>query len=380
MPKNEDSINALPEYEVRTMQGDINKIEGKPTDNGPVKLNVPVEKPEILKSKPLIETFKPPAPQKVSPPKELPIVTEKPKEAMTEFKPTPEATYIETQKASLPGVEELIFASSTFPKPQPPTIEPPKPEIPPIPMAPKAQTLPKIKPNRKINPKKIILIIFFLLAVIGLGAFFYWQGTKPEPEPKPQPPTNEVTIPASLIPVDQTKILKMDNNASLTDLIKIEASTEQPTQSIKRIIPMVSPGGEDKEILSLDELIQKLGIAIYPYVFSELTNNYTLILYTQNKEKLIGLVVETNNPANTKDQAKYWEPTMVEDLKNLFLFRKPGKPTTSLFKNNTYKEVSIRYINFPNPDLTIDYAILNNLFILSTSKEFMYNTIDRLKP
>ena len=70
---------------------------------------------------------------------------------------------------------------------------------------------------------------------------------------------------------------------------------------------------------------------------------------------------------------------MADDLKNLFLFKKPGDPTTKSFKDNRYNNVDIRYINFPGPDVTIDYAISNDLFILSTSKESMYNIIDRLK-
>jgi hypothetical protein len=70
---------------------------------------------------------------------------------------------------------------------------------------------------------------------------------------------------------------------------------------------------------------------------------------------------------------------MFDDLKNLFLDEKLQEPSVKSFKNNVYKGVEIRYLNLPNPDLTIDYAVVNNLLILSTSKAAMYEIIDRIK-
>lgn len=371
MPKNDDPINSLPEYEVRTMEDDINKLEGRPTDKRPVKLELPP--PPVQPKK--IETTKTlavaPKVKEVLPPEELPIPSAKP-----EIKPEPiiEVKKPEIKKAPLPGTEEFITKA---PEPLKPQIIPPAPKpqiIPPaIPAKPRKIITPKVK---KARTKKILIILIIVLAIIALGVFFYWQGTRPEPLPLPEPPTNEINVPASLIPVDETKILKIENNISFKNLLRDEAGLEQLSGTMKRIIPVKN----ETEILSLSDLVKELGIAIYPYVFSELKNNYTLILYGQDKEKIIGLIVETNNPDKIKEQSRYWEATMVEDLKNLFLLKKPGNPTTAFFRDNTHKNVLLRYINFPNPDLTIDYAVLDNLFILSISKEAMYNIIDRLRP
>ena len=308
-----------------------------------------------------------PPPTEALPPEELPIIDELPiiKEEPITIKETPKIS-----KAPLPSVEEFIAEAPELPKP-------PKSE--PIPAPKIKKEIVSTKSTKTISFKKIILIIFFLLIIIAVGVFLYWQGKKSEPLPPP-PSGNEVTIPAPLIPVDETKIIRIDINASFENLLRNEANTEQQTKTITRIVPMFSPNNEDKEVLAFNELIQKLGIAIYPYILPEFKTNYTLFLYGQDKGKIIGMVVEANNPNNVKEQAKYWEATMAEDLKNMFLFKKPGEPTTKSFKNNTYKSVLIRYINFPNPDLTIDYAIINNLFILSTSRESMYNIIDRLIP
>ena len=70
---------------------------------------------------------------------------------------------------------------------------------------------------------------------------------------------------------------------------------------------------------------------------------------------------------------------MINDLKKFFIGETLGMPASLEFQDNNYRGTLIRYINFPEPDLTIDYAFANNLFILTTSRESMYKIIDRVK-
>jgi hypothetical protein len=344
---NNEPINSLPEYEIRTMKSDFDKLEGKVTETKPEKLVLPKELPkiEILKT----------------PPESLPIVEK------VQPVPTP-APITEIKKTSLPGTEEFI--GKIIPKEiKPEQIK--KPEI--------AKTTEIIKQIHKpINLKRILIPVIIVLTIIAIGIFFYWQG-KTEEQQQEFPPVEqpeESQISESLISVDETKIIKVGNNASLLSLLKIEAGVDQSKETFKRIVPIKN----EKEILSLNELMQELRIAIYPYALPELKDKYTLVLYGQNGKRRLGLIIETVNSTNLKEQLKFWEKTMPEDLKNLFLNEMPGVPTNKEFHNNVYKETAIRYINFPNPDLTIDYAISNNLFILSISKESMYRIIDKLKP
>ena len=337
--KNNNPINSLPEYEVRTMEDDINKLEGRPTDKKPLRLELPPTPPK--------QSLKPPSPPiNISPPETLPIVTEKPVvaekpkiepiiEPITEKKS-------EIKKAPLPSIEDFITPAPPKPiKAESPKPESPKAEQPPIPVsrveAPKIEKpiIEKPRKEKRIIPPevrkrrtKIILIIFIIvLAIIAMGLFFYWQGSKPEPTPTPSP-SNEMNIPDSLISVDETKILKIDNNASLENLLRDESLLNQQSGTVKRVVPTNSPTGEETNILPLNGLLEELRIVIYPYILSELSDNYNLIIYSQGTEKNIGLVVKTNNPAKIEEQLKYWEPTMADDLKNLFLFKKPGDPTT----------------------------------------------------
>ncbi|MBU4284860.1 hypothetical protein KKF60_03210 [Patescibacteria group bacterium] len=325
---NNEPINSLPEYEIRTMKSDLDKLEG----------GVPKTPPKTL----LIT------------PTPAPVPTPTPT-------PTPIKEIKEIKKTPLPETEEFIA-------PAPPKIV--TKEI-------KTGTKQEIKPEQ-IKKKRFYLIpIIIVLAIIAIGVFFYWQG-RIEEEQQQLPPVQqpeEPQISVSLFPVDETKIITVGNNASLLNLLKIEADIDQSDGTFKRIVPIKN----EKEILFLNELIQELRIAIYPYVLPELKDKYTLVLYGQNGKRRFGLIIEAINTANLEEQLKFWEKTMPDDLKNLFLKESPGGTASKGFHDNIYKEISIRYINFPNPELTIDYAIFNNLFILSISKESMYGIIDRLK-
>jgi flagellar basal body-associated protein FliL len=364
---NNEPINSLPEYETRTMKSDLDKLEERVIEKKPEKLVLPKTSPESL---PIIkEEPKPITPTPIPTP--TPIVSPSPTPAPTPA-PTPTREIKEIKKTPLPGTEEFI--ASIPPKIIPEEIKPEqikKPEI-----IKKTEIIKKIR--KPINLKKILIPVIIVLTIIAIGIFFYWQG-KTEEQQQEFPPVEqpeEPQISESLIPIDETKIIKVGNNASLLNLLKIEAGADQSNGTFKRIVPMKN----EKEILSLNELIQELRIAIYPYALPELKDKYTLVLYGQNGKRRLGLIIETINPANLKEQLKFWEKTMPEDLKNLFLNEMPGVPTGKEFHNNIYKEIAIRYINFPNPDLTIDYAISDNLFILSVSKESMYGIIDKLKP
>ncbi len=353
-----NSTNSLPEYKIRTMESDIDKLERG--------LNLPPEELPIVVTPKPVEVPPVPKPVKVS----VPIEVSVPK--------------IEPKKSPLPEIEDFIVPT---PPPQS-KIVPPAGGIP-TGVGKELKKDLKIKQLKtenifdseiKTDRKNSLLIVLgvILLAVVILG-FFYWRGLKAEPVPVPTPIDNGLQIPKSSISVENTKILKIENNISLLILLEDELKIE-PLKTFRRIVPIKnSPTDGKEEVLSLSDLVKELNISIYPYVLSEFKNNYTLVLYGQEEnEKRFGLIIETNNSNNLKEQLRFWEKTMVENLYNLFLGKQPTIPANKNFVDSEYNRVSIRFINFPNPDVSIDYAVLNNLFILSTSKESIRAIIDRI--
>jgi hypothetical protein len=359
----EAPINALPEYTIRTMPDDLAKLGlGE------------------LQKEAKIEIRK----KTVKPPETLPAV----EELILELEQGP------IQKAPLPQTEELITPAPPsdeiylWPELPKPIEEPPKPlAIPepekiagPRPVSPMGKPIspePKIlkieKPKKKIRikiSKKFIFGLIIILIAIAVGAFFYWQGQKPKPLPLPQPEYPEPE--QSLIIIDETKILKLSPGQQLTDLIKEEIIKDQKTKTLKRLAILKN----DTEFLSLADIVKGLNMTIAPYALSELENDYTLVVYAQNSKKHLGIITEIKNENNLKDQLRFWEKTMGDDLQGLFIIEKPGSPATTNFQDNTYKNIAIRFINFPKPELTIDYTVSNGLFVLTTSREAIYKIID----
>lgn len=238
----------------------------------------------------------------------------------------------------------------------------------------------KARGEGRKSKKGLVYAFIAIIILAGIGGFFYWMGAKPESEPEPTTP-EQLQPSESLIQVDETKILSLSNEIALVELIKQEAEKSQTVETFKRIAILKN----EVEFLSLNELLKELNIKIPPYALAELKDNYTLIVYSQDGKRRLGLVIETKNADNLKEQLRFWEQTMVNDLKNFYLTETPGEPATSEFQDNIYppisptgKQANIRYINFPEPGLTIDYTIVENLFILMTSKKSMYKAIDRI--
>jgi hypothetical protein len=92
-------------------------------------------------------------------------------------------------------------------------------------------------------------------------------------------------------------------------------------------------------------------------------------------------VAKVTNSDNVKQIMEQWETNMADSLKDMFRID-PLKQASNIFLENNYKNILIKYKNFPLPDKSIDYAIVKarnqNYLIISESRESMYSTIDWL--
>jgi len=97
----------------------------------------------------------------------------------------------------------------------------------------------------------------------------------------------------------------------------------------------------------------------------------------------IGFVVELQddsiyNIALLKQVLSDLEPYMISGFKQLFLNKQIQLPENLNFSDNVYQGIAIRYLNLPYSDLTIDYAIVKNRLVVTTSKTSVFAAIDRL--
>jgi hypothetical protein len=357
-------INALPDYEIRTMRDDLAEL-------GLTKLE---REARGISTEEELETGGKPG---------VPIIKHADGEIKREV-PPPEALPTAPKKSALPSTEELVSEKEKempFIRPRPEPAPEAMPEIEealPIPETEKLK-IPKVSyaPAGPSPKKRILLLIIVAIITItgfGVGAFFLWPKSTPEPTPTPTPPITTPQPSVALISVNETKTITLTNEKSLFESLKEEIKSEQAISTFKRIAILKN----EKEFLSLNEFFQTLEIHFSPYALSDLKTNYTLIVFNQNTGKRLGIVAEAQNPEDLKNQMRIWEQTMLDDFKNFYPSDVPGARASKTFLDDIYQGIAIRYVNLPYPTLTLNYTILGNLLIIGTSKELMYMTIDKI--
>jgi len=344
----ERTINALPDYEIRTMKDDLGelglrKLEREAKGIAPEELTVPEEGPPVSK-------------RETAPP-----------EALTAM----------PKRAPLPGTEELIKGREEIEIPSAPEPVPEKEEAPSLPKLeelkiPEPSYVPARGSKRGLVLRGVIILLVILIAGGGL---FYWLGRK-TPSLTPTPEEKEIVTPqpsAPIISVNETKIISLVSDKSLFELLKEEAKSEQPIATLKRIAVLKN----EKEFLSAREILQNLEVSIPPYALSDFGNNYNLVLYSQSTGKRLGIIIELQNPENLKEQLRNWETSLLDDFKNFYPVQVPGPRASQTFLNDIHQNVAIRYVNLPASTLTLNYTILSNFLVIGTSKELIYTIIDK---
>lgn len=110
---------------------------------------------------------------------------------------------------------------------------------------------------------------------------------------------------------------------------------------------------------------------------------YLTAFYKNDGEIGYGFIAKVNDVNTAKTALNTWEANVTDALKDFFQFDDEDAAST-VFLDNTYKGVAIRYRNFPSPSLTIDYAIVNALnsssyLVFTSSKEHIYSIVERIK-
>lgn len=229
-------------------------------------------------------------------------------------------------------------------------IEPPKPSEP---------TMIPSRQRKFFRP--IVLVIVVLL--VGAGVYYWWT----------------YEAPISLIRVETTETIKIKQGkeAILFDELKKKAASFQEKNTFQRIL-LKKIGKEKDYFLSAKEIFEVLGINLLVNIAENLKEDNTLFLYSQEQGKRLGIIIKVSNADNLKNYLNAWEGAMVNDLKPFFFGEKLNPPAIIEFKDNVYKETNIRYLNFTDSNLAIDYAVVRDYLVITTSKESMFGAIDRI--
>ena len=314
----------------------------------------------------------------------------------------PEAPKISTQEKPLEPAKPLT--------PSPPPIQvklgeaekarplpalTPSPKVPPPPIKPEAIIIPPKKSSGKLIP----LIIVLVLLLLGAGGYWYFV-REPEivysPTPEPTLEPTQTPKPSLFESLGAVANIFPEGSINLNFSSLSAGKADFPPLSFEKplFIKALNSLGSD---MSLSVFLEGLGIS-GPLGFNDsLNQDNWLIFFHGQKETfsskgvrserlsplpMVGLVAQVQSDVSLRSALNVWESTLGKDLSG-FLGYPLSKAKTAEFLDNHYKEIGIRYVNFPYPDTSLDYAIVTvsdgpNYLVISGSRESIYSIIDVL--
>lgn len=302
------------------------------------------------------------------------------------------------------------------PLPPLPTQRPNLPPLPPIPA--KQSTAPA--PSSKGGKGKLILIGIVSVLIISFVAGEIWwfflrqqpvtdQASTQDLLPPPQelqpllpveqtPSTNEA--PETVTPTRPVGLLSYNQSEQIIDVMDIKnLSSESVAENalVKLVIQKSTTDattGEatTAELATIDELINALKIKIPSTLKKELSGEFDVFAFGGNTfdktecEKAknssvscygprLGMAFKVLDPAKINPLLKSWEKTMATDLKPIIL-TKAVINTKSVFQSGIYQDQTIRYKNLPINTITVEYVLVGDTLIISTSKSSILEAID----
>lgn len=405
-----DSPSFMAQFNIRTMANDLKK--DSPANEKPIVATAPTAPTPVIKETP-IAIVPPPAP---APPKPA---------------PAPQKETLKSAPINLPTLDE----PSSISKPEVPLTPPPKP-IPPVTPLLKAEsktetkTEPKpplitqpnlsaiqteaIETKEEIDIKKVAIVgfssIIVLALVVGGLWFFLGQPSNPlvqisptlssSPEPSISTPTPPV-VPPALFPADSQKIFTLRTGQEKTDWQEALAQLARSDEPAGNFVYFLFQDSQNN-FPSLEQLASSTDTDLFnlptqspagPLKDQLNLNSFSFFAYSQTQASSspfenspaagrLGLIIAVKiNASSTEELSKSLkdlEQLMLPSLKVLLSDAQKVWPAKPVFLNNLYRQVAIRYINLPEPDFSLDYAILNDQLIFATSKASMYAIIDRL--
>lgn len=308
------------------------------------------------------------------------------------------------------------------PSKMPPTMPSARPALPPLPPLPQKPAMPMSQTKSGGSSRKIIWLgILAGVVLIFIGGEIWWFFLRQKPAPTPQsteilPPPQalepllplEETAPSVNIPETQPTVipasglLAYDPPTQVTDLAdlpKINNETVGENTFVKLIVQKSVADvavGESSDINTVDELIKSLKITIPVAVKREFSEEFDIFVFggnTFDKTECnrvkntsakcygprLGLAIKVLDSSRISGPLKAWEKTMATDLKPLIL-AKTGSATAAAFQTGTYQSQNIRYKNLPLNTITVEYALVDDVLIITTSKSAMLKAIDATVP
>lgn len=244
--------------------------------------------------------------------------------------------------------------------------------------------------NKKPSSGKRIAIavtIILLLLLMGGGGYYYWLKRKSLVIPQKTPTQNiSKTLKTSPKPViqnivaDKPNYLSFDfdnsDNSTIKKILQDYAAKVAQSNATVPVAFIVTDSHNNP--VAFQDFAAKIGLNLPQNLIAQLGPGFTLYMYNDTGNIRIGLAVAEKNDAQLKAALDQAESSLLQDLQPLFL-ASAYNLNNNAFQNSTYNGIAIRFNNIISPvNLSVDYAIYQNQWLIGTTKKTLRSMIDLL--
>lgn len=235
--------------------------------------------------------------------------------------------------------------------------------------------------------KHLNLILIVLILIVGLAlAFIFLRSAGPEITATPTPRLTTTLSPSpSAVSLEQLfSVFSSVNLAGGTDFFtRLEAQINKSDLAGGEpgLYKITDPQNNQEHTLS--GFLLSAQVTLPQAVASYVDGLYVSLKLKADGSYGSGIIAKIQNIAGLDSALKGWEASISTDLDQIFGLD-VSKAATVEFLNNTYQGLTIKFRNFPDPNKTIDYAIItvsngDNYLVLTNSREHIYSLIDKMK-
>ncbi|KKS92096.1 MAG: hypothetical protein UV67_C0010G0001, partial [Parcubacteria group bacterium GW2011_GWC1_43_12] len=279
-----------------------------------------------------------------------------------------------------------------------------KPSVPPVkPLVPPGEEIKKITAKSSSGFKLALAIGLILIALtLAAGGWYWWQkqGEGPTAQNTPTPAPFQTSTPTP-VPQPNPLFLMDGTEISILDYPATDASREQAINILTNTsrnqgFSHVIFKNNENSFLTLKEITDYFNITFFNAIGTSTDidfvnpEQFSFFIYSQQSSSSTpfaphnraGAAIAVKYPFQDGSQLmqaiKIKENSILQELDSLFLNNQIDIALNKEFQDNIYQGISIRYVNLPTSDISLDYAVVNNLLVVATSKQSMYAAIDKI--
>lgn len=234
--------------------------------------------------------------------------------------------------------------------------------------------------TRKILKFAILILViaigayFIFIKKTDLNFFFQWLPKNPAATP---------VLTVSPTPVMQDKI-DIKNIIYIKDAENLNLELANLKNQQNPSISIISYSINSMPITG-ELLLNKLNIAI-PNNVKETVDINNVYLFYFGVNKRLGLAIEVKDKERLVSEMKVWEGAVAGgEINPIFYTLSPlllgnffELNQNIVFKSADYKEAVINYANLPDSYRSVDYGIVKNFLVITTSKDNMFSVVDEI--